>query len=92
MDKDKSLLDYTEEVWQMLTELCYTDDGSPITFDDDAIHDNLWTTFDLWFGYIANMIEGKCSLSQSVGFDLHDEVMSKHKEITAIYKQLNLKE
>lgn len=88
MDKCKSLSDYTEEVWEMLTELCYTDDDTPVTFEDDAIHDNLWSTLDLWFGYIARMIEGKCSLAKSIEFDLHKEVMSKHKEITDIYNQL----
>ena len=91
MDEEKSLFDYTEEVWQMLVQLCYTDDGNPVTFDDDIIHDNLWTTLDLWFSYIAMMIEGRCSLAKSIKFDLHSEIMSKHKEITDIYNQLSTK-
>lgn len=89
---EKSLVDYVEEVWEMLNELCYDYIGVPVTFEDATIHNNLWTTFDLWFGYIDTMIEGKCSLAQSIKFDLHNEVMSKHKEITAIYRQLTLKD
>lgn len=89
--EDKSLADYVEEIWEMVNELCYDYIGAPVTFEDDVIHNNLWTTFDLWFGYIDNMIEGKCSLAQSAKFDLHEEVMSKHKEITDIYEKLKPK-
>ena len=86
--EEKSLSDYTGEIWEMVNKLCYDHTGIPVAFKDSVIHDSLWRTLDLWFGYIDNMINGKCSLAQSINFDLHDEVMSKHKEITAIYKQL----
>ncbi len=85
---EKSLQDYTQEIWDMLVELCYKDDCTPVTFEDDAIHGKLWTTFDLWFGYLANMMNGRCALAASIEFDLHKEVMSKYEEILAIYQKI----
>ena len=86
--EEKSLSDYTGEIWEMVNELCYDYLGLPVSFEDSKTDQILWTTLDLWFGYLDNMMNGKCSLAESIKFDLHEEVMSKHKEITDIYEQL----
>lgn len=64
-----SLEETVEAIWQMVTGLCYKG-IEPVTFEDDATHDLLWTTQDLWFGWLYDQINGRCSLAAQISFDL----------------------
>ena len=86
--KMKSLEDYTQETWGMVNELCYQEDGTPAQFKSDEVADLLWSTYDLWFGYLHNMLNGQCSIQASLDFDLEAEVMNKYREILIAYQTI----
>lgn len=83
-----SLEEMVEKIWQMVTELCYLG-IEPITFEDDTTHNLLWTTQDLWFGWLYDQINGRCSMAAMASFNLENEVISKYNEILTLYSKLN---
>jgi hypothetical protein len=47
----------------------------------------IWGTAELFGGYLLNMIQGRCSLAESIEFDLNDCVMTRLRDVKTIWKK-----